>query len=231
MSYQSADGFFGDLFSPVLSAASDGICQAKAEAAQKPLDDARDEAARSWPTATHIFRTVDVLALYDQTFAILVAASHAIDKQAAENVSDKQMLRAQQSVIQKLIGVGTEKYLIPSQKAQAARIEQIDAVDLRKWVLSCMSESATGYFAVALSACNQPWFVKALGAVVAAANAVVEFIKKIVRFVYNTGKAILSIPGDIADMVAKAVLIAEVSAVAYVGYYLYKHYYKKAPAK
>lgn len=224
MSYEPANGLL-DIFTPGYSAAtnaygaaSDAACNAKANAAQRGLDDLQALTASTWLKTTRVFSASMVIETFDQTFAMLTEASATIERQRRQNVSDKEALRGMQAVLLRKMEDGRELILRPTQAAMAAGAKQVASDALRHWVLTSMSESATAYYAVALSQCQQPWFIKALEVIKAIVDKIIAIVKRIAKFIADAAELVVELPGDVWRTMVTVMKVCGVGAVAYLAY-------------
>lgn len=229
MSYEPSSGLIDWFIPPVVQEANDAalhaVCTGEANAAQQSLDAEADRVRLAWPSERTTFR-VDMMAnTVASTKQMLEVAAATLVRQLAakyEVLALNQQLAAVRARI-----AGAQKFVDGIAAARRQGIEKISSQDFRKWVVSSCYEAGSGYYAVALVACQQAWTRDAFKTLFSAYNAVRGAVVAMINAVVDVAGAVLDLPSDIASFVSTLVSVATVAAAAYVGYRVYGHVKKR----
>lgn len=200
------------------------ICFREADAKTQDMFAKRQEVRNNWnPTGT--FTPDDLERLVWAAFDMMKdAGQQVIDKALA----DPQLpgARAELHAARDAIFDQEAKHYEFIQAVKAARaqgITQITALGLKRWIIGAMEVTQAAVFVTAKVACQRPWWLDILVAVLKVFNAAADFIISIPGIIYDATKKAL----EVVDQIAKIIKWSVIAGVGVGAWWIWNKYLKK----
>lgn len=204
---------------PVVVPGSETDCQAKSDAATATLDAQTNDLAKNWAADNGMYTLADMTRLRDQTMALLLSASQALDAAVSGATTDMiaNIRQAQDNIYAK--ESDSLKYTNTINDAAAKGIQQISSSDFKDWVINSMNKASVGLgFAAYINCSKSNLLAAAVSAFQTAWDALVATVKGLVKFAIDTAKLVAKVPDTASDILD----YLKYAAFAVGGYWLFQ---------
>lgn len=197
--------------------APQSACIDEANLAVSGLDAKINSMAASW-NPTGIYRPSDMATVLQQTLSLLNSAITTVGS-APQTASDSaQMIQEAIDQLSSKVN-GAAKFSAASMASNATTL--VDASDFKDWVIKSMLAVSSALVTADVMECNMDWLTAAAVRLGGMIDSIWAYASHVGSELVDLGKAVLKVPGDIADLLDKALKVGLVVGGGYLAYLLF----------